>query len=283
MESVYRTQEGKQKIISRYEEILKYWPIPCDMLTVRTGFGDTFVVASGVKTDKSVILLHGSSTNSAMWMGDVAVLGKTRRVYAVDIIGEPGKSAESRPEPGGSDYGQWLVQVMDGLGLNKSAVVGNSLGGWMSISLASYAPQRVESLVLIASGGLSPMRLPFLLKTLVYHSMGGKGIAKSNKLVYGDMEMPEEVLAFGRLIGESFIPRVNGYGALPDAALKKLDMPVLYIGGDKDALLPTKKNAARLKMLVPHAEVRVLEGRPHALIGLADDIAVFIDKGGAVK
>ena len=147
----------------------------------------------------------------------------------------------------------------------------------MALSLASYAPERVESLVLIASGGLSPLRASFMFKTFLYFTMGVKGVAKSNRLVYGDIEMPEEVLSFGKLIGKNFIPRTKGYGALPDSAFKKLDMPVLYIAGDKDSLLPTNKNAARLKRLVPHADVRVLAGRPHALIGLADEIAAFID------
>lgn len=282
MNKVYRTPEGKKKIMERYEQILTYWPVPCEMKSVPTAFGDTFVIACGAETDKAVILLHGSAANSAMWMGDVMTLGKTRRVYAIDLIGEPGKSAENRPSPHGTNYGQWLAQVMDGLGIGKAAVAGNSLGGWMALSLASYAPERVESLVLIASGGLSPLRASFMFKTFLYFTMGVKGVAKSNRLVYGDIEMPEEVLSFGKLIGKNFIPRTKGYGALPDSAFKKLDMPVLYIAGDKDSLLPTNKNAARLKRLVPHADVRVLAGRPHALIGLADEISAFIDGKDAV-
>src|SRR5690606_30222387 len=154
--------------------------VPCEMKSIATSFGDTFVIACGAETDKAVILLHGSAANSDMWMGDVMTLGKTRRVYAVDLIDEPSKSAERRPSPQGTNYGQLLRQAMDGLGLNKAAVVGNSLGGWMALSLASYALERVESLVLIASGGLSPLRASFLFKTLLYAFMGEKGIAKSN-------------------------------------------------------------------------------------------------------
>lgn len=274
MESVYRTPEGKESILKRYNEILGYWPVPCEKITVPTSFGNTFVVASGANTDRSVVLLHGSATNSAMWMGDVATLGKTRRVYAVDIIGEPGNSAESRPDSRGTNYGQWLAEVLDGLGVKKAAIVGNSLGGWMALSLAEYAPERVESLVLLASGGIASIRV---FKLLLFSLMGRKGERRLNKLVYGDVEMPEEVLEFGRLIGKNFIPRTKGYGAYGDEVLKKLKMPVLYIGGECDELQPTLKNAARLKKLVPHADIRVLEGKPHALIGLACDIAEFID------
>ncbi len=36
-------------------------------------------------------------------------------------------------------------------------------------------------------------------------------------------------------------------------------MPVLYMGGDQDALLYSKKSARRLTQLLPQADVRVLE------------------------
>jgi pimeloyl-ACP methyl ester carboxylesterase len=91
------------------------------------------------------------------------------------------------------------------------------------------------------------------------------------------MQMPEEVLEYARLISKNFLPRVKGYGAHPDSVFKNITMQVLYIAGSGDALLPTKKNAARLKRLVPQAQIRVLEGAPHVLFGLADDIAAFID------
>ncbi len=276
MSSIYRSNEGRQEIINRYEEILKYWPMANEKKTVPTSYGDTFVIACGIKNGPPVILLHGSSTNSAMWMGDVETLGETRRVYAVDIIGEPGKSAESRPDSkNGAHYADWLKEVFDGLDIDKAAFVGNSLGGWMSIAFASHYPERVESLVLLASGGISNMRPSFMLKTLAYASRNDFG--KIGKLVYGDIEMPEEVLSFSRLIGKYYIPRTSGYGAYPDKLLKKLSMPVLYMAGDSDALMPTEKNAKRFKALVPHADVRVLEGLPHALIGFAGDIAEFIN------
>lgn len=276
MKSIYRSPEGRQEIISRYEEILKYWPVPNETKTVSTSYGDTFVIECGAEDGPPVMLLHGSSTNSAMWMGDAPTLGKTHRVYAIDIIGEPGKSAESRPDSqNGDNYAAWLKEVLDGLNIDKAAFVGNSLGGWMSIAFASHYPERVNSLVLLASGGISDMRPSFMLKVLVHASRGD--MDKINRLIYGDIEMPEEVLSFGALIGKNFIPRTKGYGAYPDMLLKKLNMPVLYIAGDSDALLPTKKNAKRLKAFVPHAEIRVLEGCPHAIIGVAGEIAGFIN------
>lgn len=276
MKSVYRTPEGKIEILCVYEEILKYWPVENEHITVPTSFGDTFVIACGLKNGPPVILLHGSSTNSAMWLGDVATLGETHRVYAVDIIGEPGKSAESRPDSkNGTNYAEWLKELLDGLNIPKAAFVGNSLGGWMAIAFASHFPERVESLVLLASGGISNMRLSFMLKVFIYASR--KNMDKINKLIYGHIEMPEEVLSFGRLIAKSYMPRTKGYGGYKNEFLKRLTMPVLFIGGDSDALLPTKKNARRLLRHVPHVQIRILQGCPHALVGFACETAEFIN------
>ena len=38
-----------------------------------------------------------SASNSAMWMGDAALWGRDFRLYAVDVLGEPGLSSEARP------------------------------------------------------------------------------------------------------------------------------------------------------------------------------------------
>jgi pimeloyl-ACP methyl ester carboxylesterase len=47
-----------------------------------------------------------------------------------------------------------LLDVFDGLGLVRPAVVGSSLGGWMAVEVASRYPERVSSLVLINPAGL---------------------------------------------------------------------------------------------------------------------------------
>ncbi len=283
MKSVYKSPQGKNAILERYNRILQYWPQPCEKHTVPTDYRDTFVISSGSTIGSTVVLLHGSMTNSAMWMGDAAILGKNHRVYSIDIIGEPGNSAENRPA-GAGHYAKWLLQVFDALGIDKAAVAGNSLGGWMAISFAAYAPSRVNSLVLIASGGLSKTRKTFILKMLACAFSGPAGVEKIRRLVYGDLTLPDEALEFAGIISDNFIPRPpKEYGAHPDKMLGKLSMPVLFIGGEKDVMLPTARNAARLKRLVPHAETVVLKGASHALTGLTDEIIKFTDRNGNTK
>ncbi|WP_243145970.1 alpha/beta fold hydrolase [Clostridium chromiireducens] len=56
-----------------------------------------FIIASREKSNPPLILLHGSGMNSVMWLRDIKEYSRTYRVYAIDMLGEPGKSDENRP------------------------------------------------------------------------------------------------------------------------------------------------------------------------------------------
>src|SRR5439155_21218399 len=98
-------------------------------LHIETREGETFVIASGPPDAPGVLLLHGSTTNSIMWMSNVAGWARDFRVYAVDVIGEPGLSAPSRPPLDSPAYADWLDDLLSGLGLSTVSIVGASLGG----------------------------------------------------------------------------------------------------------------------------------------------------------
>lgn len=277
MKSVYRSSQGKAIIMQRYEEILKLWPEPNEMYFIPTSFGNTFVICSGNENGDPVILLHGSTTNAAMWMNDAIVLGKKRRVFAIDIIGEPGKSDESRPDMKEGNYAKWLTELLDGLGLGAAAVVGNSLGGWMALDLATNSPERVSHLVLLASGGICPVNTSFMFKAIGLMMLGKKGASIMNSMLFGDVTIPKEAMEFGELLRKHYISRPFEAPIFSDDVLSQLTMPVLYMGGEKDVLFPSKKCAQRLTELLPNADTHVPRDIHHTLINKANDIAVFLD------
>lgn len=274
--SIYKSDTGRSLIINHYDNLLKAWPVAKENILVNTSFGKTFVIASG-RGDTPLILLHGSSTNSAMWMGDITKLSQNHRVYAVDIIGEPGKSAEDRPELTGSHYAKWLDEVLAGLNIDQAIFVGNSLGGWMALKYATDQPKRVKKLVLLATSGITPAKTSFLIKSISLILMGQKGIDRLNKLVYGQDTIPEEALEFSKLIMKYYRPRLGSLPVFSDQELSQLTMPTLYIGGEKDSLLPSKKIAKRIKRLLPNSQTVVLENTGHVLIDVVDQVMLFLD------
>jgi len=275
---VFKSKEGKLQILSYYDNILKKWPVPYEHININTRYGNTFIIASGDVSKEPVVMLHGSSTNSAMWMGDVLKLSKEFRVYAVDIIGEPGKSYESRPELQPLNYADWILDIFNELKINKANFVGNSLGGWMSLCFATQYPERVNKLVLIAASGIVPAKKSFLVKVICLSLLGSKGIDKINGIVYGNLKVPDEVLRFGNLVYNNFNPRMGELYVFNDNELKSLSMPVLYIAGEKDALLQSGKTSERLMRILDKVEVNIIKDQGHVVIGCADEIVRFLNK-----
>lgn len=85
-------------------------------------------------------------------------------MYAVDTMGQAGRSVHSGQSLRTvDDLMAWLGGVLDGLGLDESALGGHSNGGWIALRYALHAPARVRQLVLVdptmCFAGLSPAYL----------------------------------------------------------------------------------------------------------------------------
>jgi pimeloyl-ACP methyl ester carboxylesterase len=274
---IYKTEAGEREIRRRYEETLTHWPVPAEQRRVPTREGDTFVLVCGPDDAPPLVLLHGSGSNAAMWMGDVTAWARHFRVHAVDMIGEPGLSAPSRPPLDSPAYALWLDDVLDHLGLERAAVVGASLGGWLALDYATRRPDRVEKLALLCPGGIGRQKMGVLLKALLYKPFGQWGMRRSLKAVAGvDARAMPEVAEYLALIFTHFLPRLDRLPVFPDEALRKLTMPVLVIVGGRDAMLDSHDTATRMSHAVPHARVTVLPDVAHSIIGQTQAILDFL-------
>jgi pimeloyl-ACP methyl ester carboxylesterase len=117
---------------------------------VQTAFGATHVLVSGREGAPAVLLLHPAHSNSALWINNIRALSKTRRVFAIDIIGDAGKSELEAELPFGFDR-PWLLQVMDSLFIDRADVVAVSRACQMATNLACYVPDRIGRLILVSA------------------------------------------------------------------------------------------------------------------------------------
>ena len=121
MKSIYRTPEGEAVIHALYDKHLAATGIRTESRMVPTRFGQTHVLLAGPEAAPPLVLLHGGNTiNPSMLAWANSLVGKYR-LYAPDTIGHPGKSAPVRLSPRDDSYGQWAVDVLDGLGLDRPA------------------------------------------------------------------------------------------------------------------------------------------------------------------
>lgn len=243
-----------------YNGILSGFPF--EKKYIETPFGQTFLLAAGDCSKPPIMLLHGSNSNSAFWFPEIMALSATHRVYAVDILGEAGNSEEYRPDLCGSDFADWLKSVQEELGIDTVCVVGNSLGGWMALKFAAEYPERVSSLILLASAGLAPVRNQFLQN--VRDAGTEDGFVPISADILGESDIPKEILEFMNLIAASYEP-IRELPVFEDDRLSRLKMPLAFIDGDKDEIIDCEASAKRLMRLVPNAKIHIVHGGGHVI------------------
>ncbi|MFI0372247.1 alpha/beta fold hydrolase [Actinomadura sp. 1N219] len=120
-----------------------------------------------------VILVHGGGAGAdglSNWRDCLPYFSARRRTIVIDMVGF-GRSG--KPDPAGFGYGQpdrirQLIDFIEALGLERVSLVGNSMGGAMSLGVAMQRPDLVADLVLMGSAGASNELSPALGPILNY-------------------------------------------------------------------------------------------------------------------
>jgi pimeloyl-ACP methyl ester carboxylesterase len=144
--------------------MLEDWPVPFKSSFVQTSFGVTHVLGCGPENGRPLLLLHPGRSNSALWRRNVAQLCGPFRLYAIDIMGDAGKSEPDGDLPFGFDR-PWLLQILDSLFLDRVDVVAIARAGRIAVNLAAYVPDRVGRVVLVSASLNGTTPTPELRRT----------------------------------------------------------------------------------------------------------------------
>lgn len=203
-----------------------------------------------------IVLLHGTSASLHTWDGWTEALKGQRRVIRVDLPG----FGLTGPMPDGNyrltRYVEFVIALMDKLGVQKAVLAGNSFGGNLAWKVAVDHPQRVSRLVLVDAAGypFDPKSIPIgfkiaqipMLKPLMQSTLPHSLIESSVRNVYGDPSKvtPELVERYYELtlragnrgaLRERFLQSPSGEFAQQIASVKQ---PTLIIWGGQDRLIP---------------------------------------------
>lgn len=280
--TVFWSEAGRRLVHSRYESLLERWPTPYERLRFPTCQGETFVLVAGRREAPPLVLLHGGMTTSAMWSRNAPAWSQHFRVYAVDLIGEPGYSAPRRPPLASDAHARWLDDVWSALGIDSAFVVGASFGGWVALDYATRRPSRVAGLVLLAPGGVGRVRLGFLFKVAPLLLLGHWGHRRAMSFDMGfdpsEAASPEGrvFVDFLELTGQHYVMRTKPIPTFTDRTLRALTMPVLAVLGGEDAVFDSEHTQERLQRCVPHARVDYLPGAGHSLVDPTSRVLDFL-------
>ena len=132
----FKSEAGRARYAAAYDAALREWPVAHEELDLPTRLGPTHLIASGPADAPPLILLPSFAGGAVAWRLNVEGLSRHFRVYAVDVIGQPGKSRAVRRLRNRRDYADWYVDLLDGLRVGRASVVGCSFGAFLALSQA---------------------------------------------------------------------------------------------------------------------------------------------------
>ncbi len=263
--SIFKTPEDEAKYMAAYEAVLALWPVPYESFDVLTRFGKTHVIASGPKEAQPLVLLHATSASATMWFPNIADLSRNYRTYALDTIGEPGKSVVSNPPQNRSDYALWLTDVFNHLNIAQADVVGASYGGWVTMNLALYAPERVKKIVLLSPpAAFAPFNKMYMLRIVpsmlfpirffINNSIRPLFVRRPNKIYF------EQLALAAKCKFEEVFPT-----EFTDDELRQIKTPALLLVGEKEVIHSAAKAIDRAKRLMPDIKTEMIPEASHIL------------------
>jgi 4,5:9,10-diseco-3-hydroxy-5,9,17-trioxoandrosta-1(10),2-diene-4-oate hydrolase len=116
--------------------------------------GDVTDIGGGLP----LVMLHGGGPGASAWSNFGSALPGFAEHFRTLLIDQPGFGGSDKPEVVGNYYrfaADYVVQLLDELGIERVHLLGNSLGGGTAMRLALTHPKRVGRLILMGPGGAS--------------------------------------------------------------------------------------------------------------------------------
>jgi pimeloyl-ACP methyl ester carboxylesterase len=285
----FRSAAAKAAYLRAYDRAMADLPEPDRTLDIPTRFGTVRGYRfDGPRDDEPLVLLQGQSSAAPAWGDTLPELLRRRTVYALDLLGQAGRSTQDTPLVSFADHAAWLRDVLDALPEERFHLVGLSIGGWNAMNLAARDPAGIASLTLLDSplvvGPLStetilrsiPMMLPGVPRSwLEGFTRWTAGGAPTDDLPVADL------IATGL---ETYTGASTPPGLLTDEDLTAIEAPVLYIVAGASTMHDPQVIAERARRRLRRGTVRVYDGASHAVFyertaQVLDDLEAFLRSG----
>ncbi|RHW37472.1 alpha/beta fold hydrolase [Lysinibacillus yapensis] len=251
---------------------------------LRTGDFETVYCEAGTHHSETIFFLHGSgpgATAESNWKNTMEVLGEKYHVIAPDLVGFGNTEI---PENTNLTFWQWttlrvqqVLNLMDHYNIETTNLVGNSMGGIISLNAVMQAPDKFKRLVLMGSGGgitngptAEIVRMTNFFKNptiedfrnlITYFMYDEKVVGDQLEEIvrnrYEVIMKPDFQKLYPTLFPANPLELL-----IPVSALKRITQPVLLIHGYEDQFVP-KESSLSLVEHLPNAELVLLKQCGH--------------------
>jgi pimeloyl-ACP methyl ester carboxylesterase len=265
----FKKIDVQQKFLADYQKELESWSVHTEEMDIETGFGRTHIISFGNPLGKPLILLHWFYSSSLEWKYMAPFLQDRYHVYAIDVIGDMGKSYAFNPPKSEKEVSQWFNQVLDSLSLKKVSVCGHSNGGFQAMLIAQQDTDRIEKLILLApAAGFKPFRLKFYLSSFGT-ALFPKDIILKTFVNAGTLKPDLWSKEMRDMLAISFRDATNQLRVYPrefsDDELKAIKVPTLLILGNEEMIYSPAESAGRASGILPDCKVIILPDCGHAI------------------
>lgn len=266
---LYTPDEQRDVLMAKYAQPPSAF---LDIAGVRLHVRDT-----GPRAAPVVILLHGFGASLQTWEDWVRDLQSDHRVIRYDLPGFGLTGADPSGDYMDARSIAVLLALLDRLGIARTSLVGNSMGGRIAWTFAALHPERVDKLVLVSPDGFASqglaygvapkvplmMRvLPYVLPSFMLRASLAPAYANAGVITHALFTRYRDMmLAPG--VRRAIVQRM-GQQVLVDPVplLKRIEAPTLLMWGELDGMIPFANSADYLRAL-PHGTLAALPGIGH--------------------
>lgn len=262
MESLYKTENGKHKILSLYDAKLAELDIPHTTRVLETSFGKTNVIIAGNLSKPPIILIHGSNGCSPIALETYVDLIDSFSIYSVDVLAQPNKSAETRLSMKDDSYGQWMNEVIDKLELEDVTMAGFSFGGLVILKTLINNEHKIKEVYLSAPAYVvngNPLKVLFKFFIPMKRFMKTKKTKYLERFL--DSAFTEKDDFAQQYLGAVFSHFIMDFTPVPvikTSEASKIQTPITLIGAENDIIFPGGKMIKRAKKIFPSLKHTVL-------------------------
>jgi pimeloyl-ACP methyl ester carboxylesterase len=267
----FKSAEARRRYLGTYDELRGLSPGPDVVHDVSTTFGTVRIYQYGPDRGVPVVLIHGFFLSSAMWWAQVGDLASDFTVYALDMLGQPGASHQSRAMITPEHSARCIDAVLEGLGLRDVHLVGHSYGGWLATHTAVRAPDRLATVTLVdpaSTVARTSAKFWRCLAVLLWRPCSERG-ERAAAWITGNPPpgSPIDMLAGLFVAGfATFAPpvRTPALRFPGDRLLRSVQLPVqVLLAGN--TVHDSVKGLERIRSVVPHWRCRLWPEASHAL------------------
>lgn len=279
----FRSVEGRKEYFEAYDEVMGTMPAPSSIHDVNTSWGTVRVYEWDNANNSDappIVLLPGRSSGVPMWQANLVGFSKEHTVYALDALGDAGKSLQSVPLKDHEDVTGWISETLDELSIERAHIVGHSFGGGNAANFAQSHPERVQTLTLLEPAfALNFPSFSILfwgtvaIMEFLPESWRNYGLAQISGEAPSDIVSDDPLARMITAASTYYSASLPTPETLTTEDLANLAMPV-YIALAENSPM-TGETAAENAEFIPQATVNIWANTTHSLpIEVADELAV---------